>query len=60
MGDYEKEFARFQIDKDSFPEYENAESFAAGFKMCSMYEYGQTSYSNRSILHIDNPESKNA
>ena len=60
MKDFEKDFKKFQINKDNFPKYDNAESFATRFKRCSIYEYGNISYSNNSNPTPNNKEIQNA
>ena len=49
MKDYKEEMERLGIEENRYPYYDNPENFAARFKRCSLYEYGNTFYSDTSI-----------
>jgi len=56
MRNFENDFEKFHINLQDLPKYDNPNSFANSFKKCSLYEYGNISYSNSSsqLLNFNN------
>lgn len=50
MENYQKELKKFGIDKKDYPKYHNANDFAKNFERCSLYKYGNVSYSANTYL----------
>ena len=48
MKNYEKEFEKFNLNLKDLPDYKNPEDFANNFKKCSLYKYGNITYTNTS------------
>jgi hypothetical protein len=60
MKDYKEEMERLGIEENRYPYYDNPENFAARFKRCPLYEYGDISYSDTSIEITEKPKSTSA
>lgn len=58
MENYKNEMKKFNINENSFPKYNNAEDFAKSFKRCSIYKYGNISYSSNSNQSLDEMKQK--
>ncbi len=50
MGDFVKKFKLFGINKEDIPQYSEPENFAKKFERCTIYEYGNISYSSTTKL----------
>ena len=48
MDKIEKEFKKFGLTKDKYPDYKDANTFGQQFKRCSILKYKSVSYSNSS------------
>lgn len=46
--DYKKEMEKIGIEKNQYPYFNNPEDFASRFKRCTIYEYGNITYSDSS------------
>lgn len=57
-----EDFEKFKIPKEDIPSYVNPYHFASSFKRCTIYEYGNISYSNNTSEDIksktESPEKK--
>lgn len=51
--DYQKEMEKLGIDKNQYPYYDNPDNFASRFKKCTIYEYGNITYSDTSSNTAD-------
>jgi len=52
MRDFMIDLKKFKISEQDLPNYKNAENFARNLKKCSIYKYGNISYSNTSNIKI--------